>query len=213
MSSIIRCRIEDLERLVQDDIRHLQDVRIPDAIQKTAVEAIEPIRRRVPKAFFNLADSIHAESHPPRTVVDAPHAAAVEVGSRPHTPDFEALVAWVKLRGAQGLTKQGRDRRRFPRWAGPTTAYQATRVRNLLKAEIQRGPNPHSPIDAPEQVARAIAKGIEEHGTRPHWYVKESLPNIRRILHRNVRSRIRGYGRERAAGESITSLRRLRAGT
>lgn len=129
----------------------------------------------------------------PKTSVDAPHAAAVEQGSIPHTPNWEQLVAWVKLRGLQGLTPRGRLRNRFPKSWGPTTPKQASRVALMFKKyEIRgkRGVGRHSPVNAAEQVARAISKGIEQNGTRPHWYVLNSLPEIMEILGSELKSKL-----------------------
>lgn len=103
----------------------------------------------------------------------------------PHKPDFEALVAWVKLRGLQGLTPGGRLRTRFKKLDGPTTPRQARRVANMfrrLETRGKRGVGRHSQVDDPETVARAIAQGIEKHGTRPHWFVRDALPEIGEIL-------------------------------
>lgn len=209
MSRVIRCSPEQLPDLITKDLQSVQEY-VGKALYKTARDAVPVIRKRTPKAFGNLADSIHASGDiVPRTVVDAPHAAAVEVGSRPHTPDFEALLAWVKLRGAQGLTKRGGDRRRFQRSAGPSTAYQAVSVRQALKAEIQRGPNPYSPVDAPEQVARAIAAAIQVRGTKPHFFVRDSLDGIRAALDKNVRATIKGGYRESSATRDSIRLSRI----
>lgn len=163
--------------------------RINRAIANTAVEAVKPIRRRAPKAFGELRDSVHSIRHGgPRTVVDAPHAAAVEIGSAPHNPNFEELLAWVKLRGMQGNRFTARQLAR----RGPTTLEQAVRVRSMFSEEVVRGPSGEfSPTDAPERVARRIAEGIRQHGTRPHWFVKESLGDIAGILDRNVRRAVK----------------------
>lgn len=161
---------------------------IESAIWKTAQKAVRPIRRRVPVAFGELSASVQAYQRGahgnPVTSVDAPHAGSVEVGSRPHTPDFERLLKWVKLRGFQALGGG-------PRKRGPTSAYQVPRIKTLLKALVVKGKRggsgSHSPADAAEQVARAISKGIQAHGTKPHWFVRESLGDIREILNTEVR--------------------------
>lgn len=100
-------------------------------------------------------------------------------------PDIEKLTAWVKLRGLQGLHSRGLGNTRRH---GPTTKAQALRVKDLLAAEVQRGHGgDYSPTDAPEKVALAIAKGIQKHGTRPHWFVRDSLPDIAKVLNEHVR--------------------------
>lgn len=113
--------------------------RIRRNLQRTAKDAVPIIKENAPKAFFFLEDSVHDEDM--KTVVDAPHAAAVEVGSRPHTPPLDPLVAWVVLK----ITQMG-------------SGEEARRI------------------------ARAIQIKISKVGTRPHWFVRSSLPAIRLAL-------------------------------
>ncbi len=155
---------------------------IESAIWKTAQKAVRPIRRRVPVAFGELSASIQAyprgaNGHPV-TSVDAPHAGAIEIGSPPHTPNFERLLAWVKLRGLQSLGGGLKKR-------GPTAGYQVPRIGAMFQSQVVNG---SSPIDAAVQVARAISKGIEKHGTKPHWFVRESLEDIRQILDEEMKA-------------------------
>lgn len=162
--------IENLNKKIAKDVDR--------AVRATSRLAVKPIRKRVPVAFGELRDSVHSDlSNGIKTVADAPHAAAVEVGSAPHTPDIAALIEWVKLRGYQGI--------RPARRAGPTTQKQAKRVAALLKREVVN--NTFSPIDAAEKVAMAIAKGIEKHGTKPHWFVRESLADVEMILDAQIK--------------------------
>jgi len=76
------------------------------AIHAAVVEAIllgtEILANEAPKAFGELKQSFHAEpSGDPRTIVaDAPHAAAVEFGARPHMAPFAPLLAWAERIGA-----------------------------------------------------------------------------------------------------------------
>lgn len=188
---VIHCTINQLPGLVDKHLRGLQHRVGDNATFRTAQEGAAVVRERAPKAFGELRDSTEAyrsgsHGNGPSIAVDAPHAGAVEIGSAPHTPDLERLIAWVKLRGMQGLS-----RLRSAKLHGTTTRDQAVRVRDLLKNQVQSGPGGQfSPIDAPVEVARAIAKGIEQHGTRPHWFVRDSLPAIRDILARNVRKEL-----------------------
>ncbi len=193
MSTYIKVNgIGNLRRALE---RGQQQIRrgVERAIWSTAQKAVRPIKKRTPKAFGELQNSVQAYSRGanghPVTSVDAPHAGAVEIGSPPHKPNFERLLAWVKLRGMQGRNRGGL-RKRFPKSLGPTTPFQARRVASIFKALEVRGRagvGRHLPIDAPVQVAQAISKGIETQGTRPHWYVRESLPDIREILAAEVR--------------------------
>lgn len=184
MSIHRRCRPQDLPRLIAEDLKQLKD-RVDAAWKATADESVPIIRRRAPRAFGDLSNSVHVV--PGKTVVDAPHAAAVEIGSLPHEPDMEKLIAWVKLRGLQGLHQRGRLRS-----LGPTTPYQAMRVAEMLRREVMRGPGGEfSPIDSPEKVAAAIAAAIRARGTKPHWFVRSSLPDIHIVLDRLVRAAVK----------------------
>lgn len=190
MTREVKCTLGQLGGLIDRDMKRLQK-RIDKGIEKTAERGVKPIQDRAPKAFGELAESVqnysNGSSGNPVIAVDAPHAADVEIGSAPHTPDFEKLLAWVKLRGLQGLSSQGREKSKkwLARGQGPTTARQARRVAKMLKTlEVRggRGAGRHSPVGAPEAVARAISKGIEKHGTQPHWFVRNSLGDIETIL-------------------------------
>lgn len=146
-------------------------------VHQAIVQTAHAIAKNVPIAFGELRASVHGEWTPNggAASVDAPHAAAVEFGSRPHWVPLEPLIRWVKLRGMQGLSKRRRP--------GSTTARQSSGVASSLKAMVSGGA---SPVDAPEQIARAIQAAIAKKGTRPHWYVRNTVPAAMRILHREV---------------------------
>lgn len=199
MTRQIQCTPGNLHELIEQGARDIER-RVGHILEVVAKNAVPVVRRNVPVAFGELRDSIHALPGPdPKTVVDAPHAQAVEVGSAPHTPNFAKLLAWVKLRGIQGL--QGK--RRIRKMAGVTTAKHAARVAqelrylenggNRRRRYLKNGSlNPlkvgrHSPIDAPEQVARAISRKIKKDGTEPRWFAQNSLPEIEKILRRQMR--------------------------
>lgn len=197
---IIRTDIRRLPGLLKRDAKRIEKA-IKRAVENTAVKAVKPIRKRVPKAFGELQESIvgdrRGKNDVPVTSADAPHAGSVEIGSKPHTPDFRRLVEWVRLRGFQGLTGGGRIRKRFRAEDGPTTPRQARRVASMFKSlEVRgkKGVGRHSPVDSAEQVAKAISKGIEKHGTKPHWFVRNSLPEIRDILGTELKSAIHAPG-------------------
>lgn len=182
MSETIRCNLSQLGQLIEKRVAKLQK-RLEGAIEKTVDAGVSVVRAEAPKAFGDLRNSVHAEHGKiPKIVVDAPHAGAVEQGSAPHTPDLERLIAWVKLRGMQGLRNIRSDKH------GTTTQTQARSVKQFLANEVQTGPGgKFSPIDAPRKVAEAIAKTIEEEGTKPNWFVRNSLPGIANRLNKNVR--------------------------
>lgn len=224
-----------LAKRIQSDLKGM-DAGMKAAAKAVSKRAVPIVKSRVPIAFGELRDSVQnfdrGSDGVPVTAVDAPHAAAVEIGTRPHTPNIEELTRWVQLRGAQGLTNGGRLKKRgFG--PGPTTAFQAKRVATLLKqlevrgrrgtkdkkfsvaalgkaarngsiaklladSKGRAGTGRHSPVDAARQVAFAIARGIQEHGTRPHWFARSSLPEIAAMLGEEVKKRLtadRGFMR------------------
>jgi len=87
------------------------------------------------------------------------------VGSRPHWPPLAPLIAWVKLRGMQGLRRRATSQQKWVR----------DRIREL-------GTRRSTPVDAAEEVARAIQRSIAKRGTRPRWYMRQSLPGIHAAL-------------------------------
>ncbi len=175
--------LRNLRPTIERDLKKLRK-NYDGAIWKTAKQSVRPIRKRVPVAFGELRESVQAYERGPNNnpvvSVDAPHAGAVEIGSRPHTPDFEKLLAWVKLRGLQSLSGG-------PRKRGPSSGYQVPRIGAMFRG-LEQGGGSFSPADSAVQVARAISKGIEKHGTKPHFYVLNSLPEIRQILDENMKS-------------------------
>jgi len=140
----------------------------------------------LPIAFRTLEKSLRVIDHGNGNVelrADAPHAAAVETGSRPHWPPLAPLIAWVKLRGAQGISKRGGGSKgRAAR--GTTTRMQSKSIASALHAMESGGA---LDADAPEQVARAIQLAIARHGTKPHWYMRSAEPEIRANLDVQIR--------------------------
>jgi hypothetical protein len=37
------------------------------------------------------------------------------------------------------------------------------------------------------RIARALQRAIRDHGTKPHWYARGSLPDVRRVLGAAIR--------------------------
>jgi hypothetical protein len=161
-----------LARHQRERERHLRA-----AAASAAKGGVIVVKRRVPVAFGELRESVHAEEHAQGAaiVVDAPHAADVEIGARPHMPPLAPLVEWVKLRGEQGLLSE----RQIGRLPGTTTARHARTVAGALGA-MERGGA--LDVDAPVRIARAIQQAIARRGTKPHWYARGALPDLRRIL-------------------------------
>ncbi len=184
MTEEIHCTPGQLNGLIAKRLERIRK-NAEKAIASTAKASVKIVQNRTPKAFGELKESVHSE--PDKVVIDAPHAAAVEVGSAPHTPNFEKLLAWVKLRGMQGLSRPGSLKR-----MGHTTLTQATKIQAMLAAETKRGPGGmFSPVDSAVSVARAISKGIEKEGTKPHFFVRSSLPEIGETLLKKLEAAIK----------------------
>ena len=159
-----------------------REKRIRGAMKKTASAGVAIVKSAVPVAFGELRESVHATGT--KIVVDAPHAAPVEVGSRPHWMPLAPLIKWVKLRGAQGLLSR-RERGRLP---GTTTRAHAESVAGALRGMEHDG---SLDADVPVQIARAIQRDIAAHGTKPHWFARSSLPAIRAALDAFIRESLR----------------------
>lgn len=159
-----------------------REQRLRAAAVATAKQGAIVVRRRVPVAFGELRESVHVEARAAgaATVVDAPHAVDVETGSRPHMPPLAPLVAWVKLRAAQGLLSE----RQIGRLPGTTTARHARTISSTLGAMERDGA---LDVDAPVRIARAIQQAIATRGTKPHWYARGALPDLRRILNAAIK--------------------------
>lgn len=146
------------------------------AARKASIANSSALKQNIPVAFGELRESVHVEGG--LVIVDAPHAAAVNNGSRPHWMPIEPLIAWVKLRGMQGLGAE-RQQSRLP---GTTTRGAAQGVAAMLAAHEHRGPAGFSDVDAAEQVARMIQHAIAKRGTRPHHFIEKSLPGMFQVL-------------------------------
>ena len=130
---------------------------------------------KAPVAFGELRDGLVSEDRPTGAaiVATAPHSASVEQGSRPHMPPLAPILAWVRLRGAQGLD------------AAPA----AKGAPAVIAGRIARqGSATATPVDAAERVARAIQHAIAKRGTRPHWFMRDSVPEVAGLLDAFMRS-------------------------
>ncbi len=168
--------IAELKRVLAKDMRARQK-RVERAVKKSARRGASVVRRNVPVAFSELRDSVHADGT--TIVADAPHAAPVETGSRPHFPPIEPIERWVKLRGMQGLA--GSSTKRL---TGTTSRGAAGAVAGMIAGMESGGA---VSVDAPRQIAFLIARAISQRGTKPHHYMRGSLPAIMKILDHEVR--------------------------
>jgi hypothetical protein len=180
--AVIKCgSIAEFNRRIRLDMR-ARTKRIKKAIRETARNGKKIVRSNVPVAFHELERSIRSDSH--RIYTEAPHAASVEVGSRPHRPPLAPLIAWVRLRGMQGL-KSDKQLRKL---SGSTTRKSARRVAASIRNHMLADGSDAIAVDAPLQIARAIQNAIAKHGTKPHHYMGDSVPGVVEILGYQIRN-------------------------
>lgn len=130
------------------------------AVLEAAAAGIGVIARAAPVDRGRLKKSVRlrrrGQSGHPEIVVAAPYAAIVEVGSRPHWVPIAPLIQWVRRNRARfGITGDGRTRDK--------------RGRFMASKEVVK-------------IARAIQRTIAMKGTRPRWFVRNSLPELNAIL-------------------------------
>lgn len=146
--------------------------RIHDAMHEGALLGAEIVAERVPRDVGTLASSIHAirTEGGAEVVVDAPHAGVIEGGSRPHMPPLQPLIDWV-IRHA-GKFALNRKHLRTKVGIGPARSMREQRARDkVIKTQAEA-----------ISVARAIQHHIALKGSPPRWYMKNSLPAMRRGL-------------------------------
>jgi hypothetical protein len=164
---------EQFERQLAKDLKALR-TQASAAVGRTASSAVSIVKKNTPLAFGELQHSIHATDK--ATIVSAPHAQAVEVGSRPHLVPLEDLIAWVKLRGTLGLGDTTNLR-------GPSSREHSERVAGQLR-HMERGGS--LSVNAPEIIARRIQYQILQHGIKPTWFVQKSLPDVMDALDKEL---------------------------
>lgn len=191
--------LADAIRQIDKDVRAKQQ-KLKTAVKKT-IRRVRPIvAGNIPVAFGELRDSLHIidASDGSALIADAPHAAAVERGSRPHTPPLEPLIAWATLRGMQGLSASGIVRRSAKVHASAKTIAASLRatmgregaaawrkhVSNLYSVSASpRGNLGGMDVDpAVKAIAFAIQQRIKERGTRPHRFMASAVPDALRYL-------------------------------
>jgi ribosomal protein L22 len=172
----IRCgSIAEFNKRIREDMRARQK-RIKKAVRNTAQVGKKVVRENVPVAFHELERSIQSDSH--RIFTEAPHAASVENGSRPHRPPLQPLIDWVRLRGMQGLKSD----KQLARLKGSTTRRHARQVASQIREYMLTDGSDAIAANAPEQIARAIQNAIAKNGTKPHHYMGDSVPDVVNIL-------------------------------
>lgn len=187
-----RIKLADIGKVLEKDLATLRR-RIVLATHATADDGAQVAAAKAPKAFEELADGIEPIHRKDGATIrsTAPHSGAVENGSRPHMPPIEPIVRWVKLRGMQGLEKgaKGVAREMARRIKSESEAYAFTEVRRGPNAgQMRRRRVQASDIDAPRRIAFMIALKIKAKGTKPTFFMKRSVPEVRKILDAHVRS-------------------------
>jgi hypothetical protein len=200
--------LADAARQIERDVA-ARERRLGDAIKKTARQTANLVARGlVPRAFGELADSLHVDDVAPgasNVVASAPHAEAVELGSRPHTPPLAPLIAWVQLRGMQGITASGRVIRNQTRGIPTVRTVRREAARAVGSMLRQRLGSAHAAAGwrrdavlgsdrvtgnagakdadpAVVAVARAIQAKIAKSGTKPHRFMLSAVPSAVEFL-------------------------------
>lgn len=185
--------LRQLTSVVKRDAKRLER-KLDKARNHAARKTVPYVRAHVPVAHSDLRDSLEVDGS--RVLATAPHAAAVERGSRPHFPPLEPLIAWVKLRMAQGLLSD----RQIAKLPGVTTAHHALGVNaasaDFVIARNRRGNATALAIDAPRRIAYAIALAISKHGTKPSWFMRSSVPFARLMLAEECEKALASMGSE-----------------
>jgi|ERR1019366_1080242 hypothetical protein len=167
--------LKDFAQQIRKDMK-ARDKRMATAVHKAARRTARYVAlNTVPKAFGELAASLHVEDigvGRSDVVADAPHAAAVENGSRPHWMPIEPLLKWVKLRGMQGLTKSGRTITA----RAVAKDWRKEGDRAIALAIKGKGTARATPVDAAMEVARAIQAAIAKRGTKPTHFMALGIP-------------------------------------
>lgn len=92
---------KDLADVIAHDLENVVRRAVLRGVRATAEDGLPVVRVAAPVAFEELRDSGHVVPRADGALIlfDAPHAAAVEVGSRPHRPPVDPLIRWAELRG------------------------------------------------------------------------------------------------------------------
>ena len=189
-------------RAVERDSKARQR-RVEGAVKKAArVTARVVAKDLVPKAFGELSESIHVVDaiNGSAVVADAPHAEAVELGSRPHMPPLDPIIRWVKLRGLQGITKKGNVVQNMSSSAGAQKLGSKAAAKSVgMSLAKQLEHNPKSMIawrsranmgavdPATLAVAKAIQMSIAKQGTRPFRFMFAGITTAMAALDEFVR--------------------------
>ncbi len=203
----------DLGRLIREDQDRLQmDVKYgiiaAAQIGQRVVRSVEPVdtgrlrRETIVREFPNgFAASVVAE-----IAITSPYAAAQEVGTRPFTPPFQAILAWAMrqapnlgLGGAQRAARaaEGDIRRaiRAARRADRVGARASVRGgysfdRDVARHALDRKIQANKEIEA---FARRVWASIRKNGIKAKWFMRGAQPKLRVVLGRCVTKAVREH--------------------
>lgn len=191
--------LPDAIKAIKLDIANKQR-RVKNAVRKTVRKVRPIVSDNIPKAFGELRGSLHIldAANGSALIADAPHAAAVEKGSKPHKPPLAPLIAWVTLRGMQGLSASGSVRRSanvHQSAKSIASALHAAKGRSGAAAWRGHVANLYSVSASPKgnlggmeadphvvAIARAIQNKIAQRGTKPVRFMGSAVPDALRYL-------------------------------
>lgn len=192
---------KQLGRIIEDDQDRLM-AEVKAAIYDAATISTRLIRSRVPVDTGELRRSVHVEPTPSggaTVVYDAPYAAFQEAGTRPFTPPFDAILAWV-MRQAPNMglgdelktyKKAGRAVKRANKSIEKArTAATKARAEARLSAATDKQSAAAGPLVAK---ARAVWNAIRTRGIKAKWFERDSLDDRRRVLARMISRAVRGH--------------------
>lgn len=156
---------------------------IRKAHQRAILEAValgaELVATRVPVDTGALKRSIRlrrkGKSGHPEIVAEVPHAGVIEAGGRPHWAPLRPLIAWVRRKVGRAAKELGV---RVPGRVGVYRGRTAAAWRRYTHRSMRR----QQYVDGVLLTARWVQRKIASKGTKAHWYMKNSLPDLRRIL-------------------------------
>jgi hypothetical protein len=191
----------DLKAALRDIAKHsrAREARVKASVKKAADRTASKVKREIaPKAFGFLADSIESVVRgdgAADVICESEYAEAMETGSRGQPrkmPPFDAIIAWVQLRGIQGITTKGNviSGSRAPRnitIQKRNTEAQAKRVGSLFdqffdRSKVAMGAwraqaTTEGAVDAATRsVAAMIRHHIMRHGTKPKRFMLSAVP-------------------------------------
>ncbi len=190
----------DVARQIKGDsnVRLKGDQRV---LLSAAFAGAELLAKRAPKDTGILKSSIRAMATEDgaRILLDAPHAAIVELGSRPHFPPLQPLIDWVRRQVSRGSIETSakpsskRSLRAPKALAGRKLhgAALAAHRQYVERYEAARA-NEAKYEEEIQAIARAIQRKIGREGTKPTYVVRNSIDDLVTLYVRLLAKKERG---------------------